>query len=221
MQNQKAFLFDLNGTMIDDMTYHINAWHQILNGLGAGISLEKAQQECYGKNEELLERIFPGRFSMDEKKKLSEKKEKKYRQDFKPHLKLIEGLNSFLDAAKQSGISMAIGTAAISSNVNYVIDHLNLHTYFDTVICADDVKKSKPHPETFLRCAELLGVEQQNCLVFEDSPKGVESACNAGMQAVVITTTHTAEEFSAFPNIIGFIKNYQDKLINDMLPLNE
>jgi beta-phosphoglucomutase len=59
----KAFLFDLNGTMIDDMGYHIKAWHTILNNLGADISLERTKQECYGKNHELLERIFPGRFS--------------------------------------------------------------------------------------------------------------------------------------------------------------
>ena len=56
----KAFLFDLNGTMINDMPYHIKAWHKILNDLGAGISMERMKDECYGKNNELLERIFPG-----------------------------------------------------------------------------------------------------------------------------------------------------------------
>src|SRR5882672_11711973 len=63
----KAFLFDLNGTMIDDMQYHIRAWHHILNELGADISMERMKQECYGKNQELLERIFPSRFTEEEK----------------------------------------------------------------------------------------------------------------------------------------------------------
>ncbi|MCH5598591.1 hypothetical protein MKP09_12070 [Niabella ginsengisoli] len=63
----KAFLFDLNGTMIDDMSYHIKAWYRILNDLGAGISIERTKEECYGKNHELLERIFPGKFSFEEK----------------------------------------------------------------------------------------------------------------------------------------------------------
>ena len=60
MQNHfvgyKAFLFDLNGTMINDMPYHIKAWHRILTNIGANISLERMKQECYGKNEELIER---------------------------------------------------------------------------------------------------------------------------------------------------------------------
>ena len=56
-------MFDLNGTMVDDMQYHIDAWYGILNKLGASISLEETKLQCYGKNEELLERIFPGRFS--------------------------------------------------------------------------------------------------------------------------------------------------------------
>lgn len=56
---QKAFLFDLNGTMIDDMEFHIRAWHSILNGLGAHLSYEETKLQCYGKNHELLERTFP------------------------------------------------------------------------------------------------------------------------------------------------------------------
>jgi beta-phosphoglucomutase len=57
-----AFIFDLNGTMIDDMAYHIRAWHGLLNELGAPLTLEEVKLQCYGKNHELLERIFPGRF---------------------------------------------------------------------------------------------------------------------------------------------------------------
>src|SRR5438067_3469901 len=66
-KNYKALLFDLNGTMIDDMQYHIIGWHRILTALGADISLEKTKKECYGKNHEFLERIFPGIFSEEEK----------------------------------------------------------------------------------------------------------------------------------------------------------
>ncbi|HZX57537.1 MAG TPA: HAD family phosphatase, partial [Mucilaginibacter sp.] len=67
MKQEKAFLFDLNGTMIDDMDFHIKAWHGILNELGANISMARMKEECYGKNDELLERIFPGRFTEEEK----------------------------------------------------------------------------------------------------------------------------------------------------------
>src|SRR6476469_3850900 len=92
----KAFLFDLNGTMIDDMPFHIRAWHRILNELGANISLEEVKTQCYGKNHELLERIFPGRFSLEEKDRMSLAKEKQYQEEFRPSLSLITGLDEFL-----------------------------------------------------------------------------------------------------------------------------
>lgn len=198
----------MNGTMIDDMPYHIKAWHQILNGLGAGISMERMKEECYGKNDELLERIFPGRFSMSEKKEMSWEKEKAYQQAFRPYLKLLDGLPELLKEAKRQGIRMAIGSAAIMFNIDFVIDELNIRSYFDALISADEVKVSKPDPETFLLCAERLGVAPQNCLVFEDSPKGVDAARRAGMDCAVITTLHDKEEFEGLNNVIAFMKDY-------------
>lgn len=206
----KAFLFDMNGTMIDDMDYHINAWHRLLNELGAGISLERMKEECYGKNNELLERIFPGRFSEAEKHTMGWEKEKKYQETFRPHLKLIGGLQGVLERARQEGIKMAIGSAAIMFNVDFVLDELNIRDYFGALISANEVEKSKPDPETFLACAEKLSVSPADCLVFEDSPKGVEAAARAGMDSVVITTLHEPVDFKGMTNIIQFIKDYTD-----------
>lgn len=203
----KAFLFDLNGTMIDDMDYHIKAWHRILNELGAAISLERTKEECYGKNYELLERIFPGRFSNEEKYIMSIEKEKQYQREFRPNLKLIDGLDAFLKKSYENGIKMAIGSAAIMFNIDFVLDGLNIRHYFDALVSADDVQHSKPDPETYLKCAELLNIAPGECLVFEDAPKGVESALRAGMDSVVLTTMHQPEEFTQ-PRVIAFAENY-------------
>ncbi len=204
----KAFLFDLNGTMIDDMQYHIIAWHEILNNLGANLSLERVKQECYGKNNELLERIFPGKFSEAEKKKMSFEKEKKYQQQFRPHLALLPGLGKFLLQARNNNIPMAIGSAAIMFNIDFVIDNLGIRDYFDVLVSADHVDRSKPHPETWLQCADKMNVAPKHCIVFEDAPKGVEAALNAGMQCVVLTTLHQPEEFEHLSNIIAFVPDY-------------
>lgn len=213
----KAFLFDLNGTMIDDMGYHIKAWHTILNSLGANISLERTKAECYGKNHELLERVFPGRFSEAEKDRMSYAKEEQYQREFRPHLELIKGLDQFLEKAYQQHIPMAIGSAAITFNIDFVLDGLNIRHYFKSIVSADDVVNSKPDPETYLKCAAELGVAPNNCIVFEDAPKGVEAARNAGMQAVVITSMHTKEEFAAYANIIGFIEDYTAPWLSESL----
>ena len=210
MQKPSAFLFDLNGTMIDDMQYHIRAWHDILNSLGANISMERMKEECYGKNEELLDRMFPGRFSDKEKSRMSMEKETAYQKVFRPHLKLINGLNELMERASKKGISMAIGSAAIMYNIDFVLDGLNIRHYINAIVSADDVTVSKPDPETYLKCAELLGKNPDECIVFEDSPKGVEAAANAKMQCVVLTTMHTSEEFSRYDNIICIVKDYRD-----------
>ncbi|TDH21492.1 HAD family phosphatase [Segetibacter sp. 3557_3] len=204
----KAFLFDLNGTMIDDMYYHIRAWYDILNQLGAKLSMDEVKAQCYGKNHELLERIFPGRFSVAEKDKMSYEKEKAYQQAFRPQLKLLDGLSELLEIAYNSGIKMAIGSAAIMYNIDFVLDGTNIRKYFDAIVSADDVRESKPNPETFLEAALRLGVSPESCIVFEDTPKGVEAAFNAGMRAAVITTIHEPAEFNHLNNVIGFASDF-------------
>ncbi len=213
----KAFLFDLNGTMVNDMPYHVKAWHRILNELGADISMEQMKLECYGKNHELLERIFPGRFTLEEKNRMSLEKEKQYQKEFRPRLQLIKGLDHFLQQSYETGIKMAIGSAAIMFNIDFVLDELNIRHYFEILVSADNVTDSKPNPETWLQCAEKLSVSAKDCLVFEDSIKGVESAANAGMECVVITTMHAQEEFSEYTNIVSFIDDYNSPVLYQMV----
>lgn len=213
----KAFLFDMNGTMVDDMDYHIRAWHRILTGLGATLSLERMKEECYGKNSELLERILPGRFTDSEKEKMSLEKEIQYQREFKPNLQLIKGLRNFLERAHEQGIKNGIGSAAIQFNIDFVLDGMRIRDYIDVIVSADDVRESKPHPETFLSCAEQLNISPGDCLVFEDAPKGVEAALQAGMDCMVITTMHREEEFESLPNIVGFIRDYTDPVLSGYL----
>src|ERR1700744_3826483 len=215
----KAFIFDLNGTMINDMTYHTKAWQTLLNDeLGGNFTWDEVKPQMYGKNPEVLVRMFgPNRFTMEEMERLSLEKEKKYQVEFLPHLKLLPGLNDFLEKAYQQGIPMAIGSAAIPFNIDFVLDNLNIRHYFKVIVSADDVVLSKPHPETYLKAAELLGVMPTDCIVFEDVPKGVEAAENAGMKAIVITTTHQPEEFAYLQNVIGFVNDYEDDVVKGLL----
>ncbi|MBO9674837.1 MAG: HAD family phosphatase [Sphingobacteriaceae bacterium] len=214
----KAFLFDLNGTMINDMEYHTLAWYSIMTeDLGAALDYESVKKEMYGKNHEVLERVFgKGKFSPAEIERLSADKEKRYQAGYLPHLALIDGLDNFLERAKAAQIPMAIGSAAIPFNIDFVIDGLNIRHYLQAIVSADDVHMSKPDPETFLKAAKALGIAPADCLVFEDAPKGVESALNAGMPCMVLTTTHTIEEFENYPNILGYIADYNDAKLNTL-----
>jgi len=214
----KAFIFDLNGTIINDMPYHTRAWFNLLNSdLGGNFSWEEVKRQMYGKNPEVLVRMFgEGRFTAEEMERISVEKELKYQKEFFPSLALVAGLGNFLEKAHKKGIPMAIGTAAIPINIDFVLDNLNIRHYFKAIVSADDVTFSKPNPETFLKAAQLLGVDPTDCIVFEDVPKGAETAANAGMKAVIITTTHQPGEFEQFGNILRFAPDFNDAYVKSL-----
>lgn len=215
----KAFIFDLNGTMINDMEHHTRAWMQLLNDeLGGNFTWDEVKHQMYGKNPEVLVRMFgPDRFTMDEMNSLSLEKEKQYQQVFLPHLKLLPGLAEFLEKAYQENIPMAIGSAAIPFNIDFVLDNLHIRHYFKTIVSADDVVLSKPHPETYLKVAERLQVPATDCIVFEDVPKGAEAAANAGMKTVVITTTHEQHEFAHLKNVLHFSDDFTGEFFDNLI----
>ena len=206
----------MNGTMINDMDYHIRVWRDFVIRLGGSISLDEMKEQCYGKNSEMLERIFPGRFTDAEKLALESEKEALYRKEYAAHLAPIDGLPAFLSRATAAGMRLGLGTAGIRLNADFVLDGLDIRRYFSSLVCSEDVQHSKPDPETFLRCAAGMGVLPADCLVFEDSPRGVETAAHAGMQCVVITSMHTADEFSTFGNIQFFISDYRDPQLDNL-----
>ena len=214
----RAFIFDLNGTMINDMEYHIKAWYQILNeDLKAGLSWDEVKSHMYGKNEELLVRVFgKDHFSREQTDQISSVKERRYQEAFLPHLELIAGLPAFLEKAKEKGVPMAIGSAAIPFNIDFVLDNLDIRHYFQTIVSAHDVLVSKPDPETYLKAADQLGLAPSECIVFEDAPKGVEAARRAGMPCIVLTTMHEREEFGDYPNVTAIIHDYTDPLLDEL-----
>lgn len=213
----KGVIFDMDGTMIDNMMIHHRAWQQKLSELGLDFSIEEVQEKIHGVNDEILLRLFGDRFTAAERKQIADEKEAAYRKIYQPELQLIKGLPEFLKALDKAGIPLVIGTAAPAANMNFVLDKLALRPYFQAAFHAGDVVHGKPHPEIFQKAAAAIGLSPEECLVFEDSPTGIEAAYRAGAKAVVVTTTHASEEFEHFPHIIRMISNYEGLSWNDLI----
>ena len=216
IKKMAGFIFDMDGTMVDNMMVHHRAWQIKLAELGLPMDLEEVRQTIHGKNEEILARLFGDRFSNEDVKRIAWEKENAYRRVFISELKLIDGLGDFLQKIQNKGIPMGVGTAAPQENVNFVLDNIyGLRNHFSTVVHAGMVTKGKPDPQVFELVARGLDVPLKDCLIFEDSPIGVETARRAGCQVVVVTSSHTREEFAHFPNVLRFIEDYQR--VDDLL----
>lgn len=213
----KGIIFDMDGTMIDNMMIHHRAWQKQLRSLGIDLSIEEVKERIHGVNIEILKREFGDRFSPEERIRISDEKEAAYREIYKPQLKLINGLTQFLDRLKAANKPMAIGTAAPGVNADFVLDELNLRPYFDSVVHAGHVTKGKPDPEVFQLAAKGINLDARDCIVFEDSVTGAKAAQNAGSRSVIVTTTHQEEEFEGIDNIIGFIKDFEEELIQRLV----
>lgn len=201
-------LFDMDGTIIDNMMVHHRAWQQLLSELGLDLTLQQVKDSVWGKNEDIFERIFPGRFSPVEARTLGEEKEKKYIEVYRDEIRMVDGLERFLSSASAAKCPMAIATAAPQICVDFVFESLQLSRFFSVVVHADQGGRSKPHPDPYLKAAELLGVRPAECIVFEDAPVGIRASEAAGMPSFVILTTHEEHEFAGFSRVLGFEKDF-------------
>lgn len=204
-----AFIFDMDGTLVDNMRFHTEAWGKMLAENGIEMNAHDFLVKTAGKtNREILPSVF-GALSDERIEELGTRKETLYQELFLPERKTVAGAREFLEASQRLGIKLAVSTAAPPMNVEFILDGLDLRKYFQTVVTAADVKEGKPNPEIFLKSAARLGVEPHRCIVFEDALGGFEAAQRAGMKAVGITTVNTAEEILKCAAVVEAHENFR------------
>ncbi len=189
----RAFIFDMDGTLVDNMRFHGAAWQQMLLENGIEADAQEFLIKTAGKtNREIIPQFFR---DADEARllELGGRKESLYRELFLPERRAIDGAIEFLEAAQKIGVKMAVATAAPVANMEFILDGLDLRRFFDAITTAADVSHGKPNPEVFLKSAEKLSVEPKHCLVFEDAVNGFEAAYRAGMKSIGITTVNSKE----------------------------
>jgi beta-phosphoglucomutase family hydrolase len=199
----EAVIFDLDGTLIDNNSYHIEAWKIFYNKIGKPFSKEEYTKNINGRiNSDIFNYIFDTILSSEEIDLYSTEKEALYRELYKPHIKPINGLINFLDELEKEKIPKAIATSGLWPNINFMFEHVPIKKYYADVVDASQITKGKPHPEIFLKAAAAVYVEPKNCVAFEDSVAGIRSAKAAGMKVVALTTTHTSQDIKEADLII-------------------
>jgi len=184
-----AFIFDMDGVLIDSNPVHREAWEVFNRGFGLATT-EAMHQNMYGKRNDQIVRAFFGDLPADEVTRRGLEKEKLYREMVAQKVEnyLVPGLRNFLE--KYSEIPKAVASNAEPENLALVLDSCALRRYFQVTVDGHQVQNPKPHPEIYLEAAARLGAAPENCIVFEDSYTGVEAARAAGMRVIGLRTTH-------------------------------
>jgi beta-phosphoglucomutase family hydrolase len=185
-----ALIFDMDGVIIDSNPLHRQAWVAFNRRYGLETT-EAMQQSMYGKRNDQIVRDFYGEgIAAEEVDARGRAKERLYREMITGRIEemLVPGLRAFLE--RHRDLPMGVGSNAEPENVAFVLDSTGLRRYFRAVVDGHQVRHPKPHPEVYLRVAELLGTEPAKCIVFEDSHSGAAAAVAAGMRVIGLSTTY-------------------------------
>ncbi len=203
-----GFIFDMDGTLVDNMHVHTDAWRQLLEENDVEMDVDTFLVKTAGKtNREIIPDVF-GDISAERITELAERKEGLYRDAFGPVRKPIDGAIDFLEASRGLGVRMAVATAAPDANMEFILDGLDLRKYFQAITTAADVAKGKPDPGMFLVSGEKLGIEPAKCMVFEDAIGGFEAAHRAGMRSIGIATVNSVEDILRQSSVVAAYDNF-------------
>jgi beta-phosphoglucomutase family hydrolase len=206
---QFAFIFDMDGTLVDNMHFHTEAWVKFFNELGMKVEADDFLRKTAGKTSlEIFRGIFGETVAEAQLIEYGNRKDAIYREMFLPHRKAVAGTVEFLAESQRLGIKMAVATAAPIANMEYILDGLDLRKYFDAITTAADVKNGKPDPEVFLVSAEKLGVSPSNSIVFEDAIGGFLAAHRANMKSIGIATVNSIEAMLEFDSVVEAYDNF-------------
>jgi beta-phosphoglucomutase len=217
--NKKAFIFDLDGVIVDTARYHYLAWQKIANELDINFTLEHNELLKGVSRVRSLDIILEiGKVDVSQEDKnrwLTQKNEEylTYLVDM-DQTELLPGVLSILEYLKEKKQPIALGSA--SKNARPILEKTGIRHYFDVIVDGNDVSNAKPDPEVFLIAAKLIGVSPENSIVFEDSVAGVQAANIGKMTSIGIGEESVLYEakfiFKDFTQIEkGFIENLINK----------
>lgn len=187
LSHYKGLIFDMDGTLVDSMLGHAEAWRQTALHYDFPFDVD-AVYKMGGMPSLKMVDVFNQSYGLNlDPVKVAGRK----RAIFETLRDEVTIISPSLEIIKtyQGKKKIALGTGSIKTNVDYILDKLALTEYFDAIVTADDVNNHKPAPDTFLLAAKKLGLPPDTCIVFEDTQMGIDAAKKAGMDAVLVSKT--------------------------------
>ncbi len=216
--NQKCFIFDLDGVIVDTAKYHFLAWQKLANELGIKFTNEH-NEGLKGvsrvRSLDIILELGNIQASQEDKNKWLVQKNTEY-LSYLVHMdasEILPGVVNVLEFLKNKNQFIALGSA--SKNARPILEKTNIMHFFDAIVDGNDVSNAKPDPEVFLRAAKLVGVSNENSIVFEDSVAGIQAANIANMTSIGIgDETVLYEAKYNFKDFTFIDKTFLELLIN-------
>ena len=207
-----ALIFDMDGVIVDSDAMHRDSW--VVSNRRHGVeTTDEMLRWMHGKrNDQIVRHYFGDGLAAEEVDRRGRAKERVYRELAAGRTEelLMPGLRAFLE--RHRDLPMAVGSNAEPENVAFVLGETGLRPYFRAVVDGHQVHNPKPHPDVYLRAAELLEIEPANCIVFEDSPSGAAAATAAGMRVIGLRTT-----YDSLPGAVLTVDNFLSGVLEPWL----
>jgi len=208
----QGLIFDMDGTMIDSMPYHAKSWIAFTQHHGITIDVDELLRRTTGRTgAECMEVLFNRPMAQQEAWDLIHHKEQIYRDLFAPVFAEVSGFKAFSARAHAKGLRIGVGTAGDKHNIAFAMQHLQMDPLPHAMVGGDEGLPGKPEPAIFLEAARRIGADPRACIVFEDAPFGIEAARRAGMRAVAVCTSHSADQLAG-DHVIAHIASYHELL---------
>jgi beta-phosphoglucomutase family hydrolase len=178
----KALIFDCDGTLVDSMPWHFKAWRDTLHRYGILFSEERFYALAGTPIKKIIELLAAEAGKKVDVDQIAEGKEEYYYTlipKISPKKQVLQVVIKNLGK-----LPMAVASGSSRASVTETLKYLGALSWFNTLVCAEDVERHKPAPDIFLEAAKRLDIAPEYCRVYEDSPLGIEAAHRAGMKAV-------------------------------------
>jgi HAD superfamily hydrolase (TIGR01509 family) len=221
--NLKAVLFDMDGVIVDTEPLHRKSYYRMFEDVGISVT-DSLYDSFTGQATLPICRTLCENFDLEHKPEtlVSIKRNHfKYLFENDSDLALLDGVHDLITDYYNNGLTLVLASSASMANIERIFDRFSLNQYFKAKISGADLKASKPHPEIFIKAADLAEENKTNCMVIEDSTNGIAAAHSAGIYCVGFKSPNSVnQDYSKANKVISdFSEIRYSKLVSSLTGL--
>jgi beta-phosphoglucomutase len=209
----KAILFDMDGVLVDSMSYHMQSWKQLLENAGITITERFIYEHEGAMGLDIIQNLFNKTgLAVDGERimEIYDQQNRIFREEYLAKVNLYPETLPMIDGFQKRGLRLGLVTSSRMNLVEQIWEDHQVRNRFDTIVTADDVKRFKPNPDPYLKALEKLQQEPENCLVVENAPAGIQSAKAAGLTCYAVASTLPPLYLQASDRIFPSLKALAD-----------